>query len=60
MLVEKLQAEYNDDVRLLSKDDEILLLKAQLEATRADLIAAKDSMGKLAEEKISLLARYNS
>ena len=59
MLVDKLQAEYDDDVRLLSKDDEISLLKTQLEAARAELIAANDSREKLAEEKISLLVQVS-
>ena len=56
-LVEELRTEYENDVRLLSKEDEIALLKEQLETARADLTAVNNSRAKLADEKISLLAQ---
>ena len=59
ILVEELRAKHDDDVRLLSKDEEISLLKTQLEAARAELKAVNNSRAKLANEKISLLAQVS-
>ena len=43
----------------MNKDEEITLLKAQLEAARAEVVSANNSARKLAEEKMSLLARIS-
>ena len=59
-LVDQLQSQCDgNDIRLLNKDDEISLLKAQLEAARAEVVSANNSRRKLAEENISLLAQVS-
>lgn len=59
-MVGQLQSHYGDsDGLLVNKDEEITLLKAQLEAARAEIVSANNSRRKLAEEKISLLAQVS-
>ena len=58
ILVAQLQFRYGGGGSLQAiKDEEIASLKAQLEVARAEVASVNESARKLADEKISLLAR---